>query len=292
MSNWRAKETLENFLKKQQVIAISDIDTRALTQHIRTHGSQPACIMIGNPDAEQALHFAQNFPSLAGRDLVSEVTTDKPYSWHTNSWLTGLKELYFPDNSADYHIIVYDFGVKRSILNALLDRGCHVTVVPANTKAKQVLALKPDGIILSNGPGDPAACGAIIATIQELLKHAIPIMGICLGHQLLALASGAATKKMAFGHHGANHPILSLKTGAVSISSQNHGFVVTEENLPASLRITHRSLFDQTIAGIERIDVPAFSFQGHPEAGPGPMELISLFDHFISLIKVSYAKAS
>lgn len=292
MSNWRAKETLENFLKKQNVIAISDVDTRGLTQHLRTHGSQPGCIMIGNSDVQQALHHAQNFPALAGRDLVNEVTTDKSYSWHTGSWQKELKAIYSADKSEPYHIVVYDFGVKRSILNALIDRGCRVTVVPAYTEAKQILALKPDGLILSNGPGDPAACGSIIANIKELLKQAIPLMAICLGHQLLALASGATTKKMAFGHHGANHPILALKTGAVSISSQNHGFVVAEESLPACLRVTHRSLFDETIAGIERIDLPAFGFQGHPEAGPGPMELTMLFDHFISLIKVTYAKAS
>jgi carbamoyl-phosphate synthase small subunit len=276
-SNWRSEETLQNFLKKQQLIAISEIDTRALTHHLRHFGSQSGCIMTGDIDYNQALNYAKSFSGLLGKDLVQEVTTKKSYT--------------FGQHKTDsHHIVVYDYGVKRSILKCLSSLDCSVTIVPATTKAEDVLALKPDGIVLSNGPGDPSACTYAIETIKSLLKNEIPIMAICLGHQLLALASGAQTKKMAFGHHGANHPIQHIKNSTVSISNQNHGFVVSEENLPKCLSVTHRSLFDSTIAGIERLDVPAFGFQGHPEAGPGPVELTLLFKQFKFMIEVNYAQ--
>jgi carbamoyl-phosphate synthase small subunit len=281
-SNWRSEETLQTFLQKQKIISVSDIDTRALTHHLRQFGSQSGCLMTGHIDVKQALDYARCFSGLSGKDLAREVTTSKPYHWPKN-----------PENSKSYHIIAYDFGIKHGILNCLADRGCAVTVVPATTTARQVLALKPDGIVLSNGPGDPAACTDAIEAIQYLLKSGIPIMGICLGHQLLALASGAVSEKMRFGHHGANHPVQSLKTGCVAISSQNHGFVVSGEHLPSCLSITHRSLFDGSIAGIERRDVPAFGFQGHPEAGPGPLESRELFDYFIDLIEeAAHAKTN
>lgn len=272
-SNWRAEETLTHFLKKQNLIVISEVDTRALTHHLRQFGSQAGCLMAGEVNIQKALHYAQQFPSLSGRNLVQAVTTDKPYTLNKGK-------------SLPYHVVVYDLGVKSSILNCLFARGCSVTVVPATTKAQDVFAMKPDGILLSNGPGDPAACLYMIETIKDLLKQSIPMMAICLGHQLLALASGAVTKKMGVGHHGANHPIQCLKTGKVLISSQNHGFVVVDEDLPSCLRITHRSLFDGSIAGIERKDLPVFGFQGHPEGGPGPTELTTLFDHFTSLMGV------
>lgn len=278
-SNWRSQKSLQHFFHQHKTIALSEIDTRALTLHLRKFGNQAGCIMAGQIDHQTAIDYAQRFPGLSGKDLIKQVSTVKPYT-------LGEKKRPFP-----YHIVVYDFGVKASILNSLTDRGCALTVVPANTEAAQVLALNPDGIVLSNGPGDPAAATYAIKTVRSLLIHRIPLLAICFGHQLLALASGAKTKKMTFGHHGTNHPIISLKTGRVSISSQNHGFVV-EENLPPILRITHRSLFDGTIAGIERIDAPAFGFQGHPEAGPGPTELNHLFDHFLSSIEVNHAKAS
>lgn len=285
-SNWRAQETLKHYLQKQNKVAVSEIDTRALTQHLRKFGSQAGCLMAGKIDIQKAVIYAKNFAGIVGKDLAKKVTTQKAYSWFEGSWQQK-KKVKLP-----YHVVVYDFGVKRSILRCLVDKGCVVTVVPATTKAKTVLALNPDGIVLSNGPGDPAACTYAIDTIKELLEHRLPIMGICFGHQLLALASGAVTKKMMFGHHGANHPVRSIKTGAVAISSQNHGFVVADENLPSCLRVTHRSLFDGSIAGIERIDAPAFGFQGHPEANPGPSELTQLFDQFVSLFEISHAKAS
>lgn len=278
-SNWRAEETLEHFLKRQNIFAISEIDTRALTHHLAQHGSEAACMMTGKIDIKKATAAAKHFKALPATDLVKLVTTNQPYSLrhgHANA----------------YHIVVYDFGVKKSILKALFTRGCDLTVIPADTRADQVIALKPDGIVLSNGPGDPTLCTYAISAIKALLQQGLPIMGICLGHQLLALASGAIIKKMRFGHHGANHPIKTLATHKVAISSQNHGYVAVDENLPPCLQVTHRSLFDGTIAGIKRIDVPAFGFQGHPEAGPGPADLNILFDDFISLLEVSCAKAN
>ena len=276
-SNWRSEETLQNFLIKQQLIAISEIDTRALTHHLRQFGSQSGCIMTGDIDYNQALNYAKSFSGLLGKDLVQKVTIKEPY-------------IFGQHKTDPYHIVVYDFGVKRSILNCLADLDCAITIVPATTKAEAILALKPNGIVLSNGPGDPSACTYAIEAVKSLLKNKIPIMAICLGHQLLALASGAKTKKMDFGHHGTNHPIRHIKNNTISISSQNHGFVVSEENLPACLSVTHRSLFDSTISGIERLDVPAFGFQGHPEAGPGPVELTMLFKQFKSMIEVSHVK--
>jgi carbamoyl-phosphate synthase small subunit len=255
-SNWRSELTLADFLKKEQELAISGIHTRALTHHLRQFGSQTACLMTGEIDTEQALQHARKRPGLIGKNLTSAVSTSEPYLWQKS-------------DGSNLHVVVYDFGVKNTILNCLAKHDCQITVVPASTSAADVLALNPSGIVLSNGPGDPAACHSIIATIQTILGHAIPTMGICLGHQLLALASGATTKNMVFGHHGANHPVQCLATGVVSISSQNHGFVVADSNLPACLHITHRSLFDGTIAGFKRVDIPAFGFQGHPEGGPG-----------------------
>ena len=275
-SNWRQEQSLAAFLKEEQVMVISDVDTRALTHQLRQFGSQSGCLMSEDVDDGQALEHARQWPGLIGQNLTSSVSTKDIYTWK-------------PKNDPGPHLVVYDFGVKHSILDCLSTKGCHLTIVPATTTAKDILALKPDGIVLSNGPGDPAACHAIIETIKELLDDAIPIMGICLGHQLLALASGAQIEKMAFGHHGANHPIQCLATGVVNISSQNHGFVVSDKHLPSWLHVTHRSLFDGTIAGIKRMDVPAFGFQGHPEGGPGPTETSGLFDEFLSLVEVSHA---
>lgn len=294
-SNWRSEETLSSFFHKHNVIALSEIDTRALTHHLRNLGSQSGCLMAGEVDLDKALDYAKRFPGLLGKDLAKSVTTEKSYAWNKGSWFEKMAKNKLLDerlaNKKDsYRIVVLDFGVKHSILRQLIDYGCKVTVVPAATSFKDILALKPHGIVLSNGPGDPAACEYAITTIKKLLEHGMPIMAICLGHQLLALASGATTEKMVFGHHGANHPVVSGADGTVSISSQNHGFVVSEENLPQCLRITHRSLFDGTIAGIERTDVPAFGFQGHPEAGPGPTELTELFNRFVNLLEGFYAK--
>ena len=279
-SNWRSQQTLAAFLQKQNVFVISDVDTRALTQHLQQTGSQPGCLMVGDVDIAKALCAAQYFEGLLGSDLIQQVTTNKIYTCHQG------------ESPSAYHVVVYDFGVKQSILQALAKRGCKVTVVPATTTAEQVLALAPQGVLLSNGPGDPAACDAAIQATKKLLQQAMPIMAICLGHQLLALASGATTEKMHVGHHGANHPVQCLKTGRVAISSQNHGFVVAEKNFPSNLTVTHRSLFDGTIAGIARNDVPAFGFQGHPEASPGPSDLTILFDDFMTMLEVTHAKAS
>ena len=274
-SNWRASGDLQQSLQNQKIIAISRVDTRKLTHMIRKKGSLNACIMGGSVDPDYALQQAQAFSGLNGKDLAKEVTCRSAYQ------LGG-------ENS--FHVVVFDFGVKRSILQQLIDSDCHLTIVPAQTSANEVLELKPDGVFLSNGPGDPAACTYAIKTIQILLEKKLPLFGICLGHQLLALASGAKTVKMANGHHGANHPIQEASTGKVFISSQNHGFVVDQTNLPACLKITHHSLFDGTIAGIARTDKPAFSFQGHPEASPGPHELLPLFQEFTTLMENSYAK--
>lgn len=292
VSSWRAESTLGDFFQKQNKVAISDVDTRALTQHLRKFGSQAGCLMAGNLNVQEALAYAKNFPSLIGNDLTKKISTTKPYTWRYGSWQPHKEIKPIAKEHLTHHVVVYDFGVKQSILRFLVDRGCALTIVPAKTKAKEVLALNPDGVVLSNGPGDPAALTDAIQEIKKLLEHRTPIMGICFGHQLLALASGAVTAKMRFGHHGANHPVQSLQNGLVAISSQNHGFVVADEELPSSLRVTHRSLFDGSIAGIERIDVPAFGFQGHPEASPGPTELTSLFDQFVMLLGVPHAKAS
>ncbi len=285
-SNWRSQGSLQEYLENKNIVAIADIDTRKLTRIIRDKGAQSGCILVGD-DAEKALQLAKNFPGLKGMDLAKEVTTKQPYTWKSGVWslAKGNPENENKDNSWPYHVVAYDFGVKKNILRMLSERGCRVTVVPAKTPASEVFALNPDGIFLSNGPGDPEPCDYAIESISTILKSKIPLFGICLGHQLLALASGASTIKMKFGHHGANHPVKDLRTGKVLISSQNHGFAVDESALPNHLEKTHESLFDGSLQGIRRTDVPAFSFQGHPEASPGPHDIAGLFDEFIDMIK-------
>ncbi|MDE1474351.1 glutamine-hydrolyzing carbamoyl-phosphate synthase small subunit [Xenorhabdus bovienii] len=286
-SNFRSEENLSDYLKRHNIVAIADIDTRKLTRLLREKGAQNGCIIAGNEaDAQVALEKAKAFPGLKGMDLAKEVTTAQSYSWLQGSWtlVDGLPEAR-KEQELPYHIVAYDFGVKRNILRMLVDRGCRVTVVPAQTPADEVLKMAPDGIFLSNGPGDPEPCDYAIEAIQAFLNTEIPVFGICLGHQLLALASGAKTVKMKFGHHGGNHPVKDLENNVVMITAQNHGFAVDESTLPANLRVTHKSLFDGTLQGIHRTDKPAFSFQGHPEASPGPHEAASLFDHFIELIE-------
>jgi carbamoyl-phosphate synthase small subunit len=282
-SNWRSREALPEWLVKRGVVAIAGIDTRKLTRLLRERGAQNGALMAageGRPiDADQAIEAARKFPGLKGLDLARVVTTDRVHEWTEGS--LDLDRGGFAKTSGQYHVVAYDFGVKTNILRLLADRGCRLTVVPAMTPAAEVLAMKPDGVFLSNGPGDPAPCDYAIAAITEILKAGVPTFGICLGHQLLALASGARTLKMKFGHHGANHPVQDLDSGRVMITSQNHGFAVDEATLPATLRITHRSLFDGSNQGIARTDVPAFSFQGHPEASPGPHDVVGLFDRFI-----------
>ncbi len=288
-SNWRAEFSLEAYLQRHEVVAIADIDTRRLTRILREKGAQNGCIMAGSEiDAAKALQLAKGFPGLKGMDLAQVVTTGTPYDWAQGSWTLaqGLPEApQSVEEKLPYHVVAYDYGIKRNILRMLTDRGCRITVVPAQMPAGEVLAQKPDGVFLSNGPGDPEPCDYAIAAIAEIVDTGIPVFGICLGHQLLALASGARTVKMKFGHHGANHPVQDLELGTVMISSQNHGFAVDEETLPATLRATHRSLFDGTLQGIHRTDKPAFSFQGHPEASPGPHDVAPVFDHFIELMK-------
>jgi carbamoyl-phosphate synthase small subunit len=285
-SNWRSRQTLSEFLVEQKTVAIADIDTRRLTRLIREKGAMGACILAGDEAAAsnaevQALDLAKGFAGLAGADLAQEVTGVQR-DWTETAWdlATGYGELC----DATYHVVAYDFGVKRNILRILAGKGCRITVVPAQTTAEQVLALKPDGVFLSNGPGDPEPCDYAITAIKQLLAMQLPIFGICLGHQLLALASGAKTMKMSHGHHGANHPVQDLATGVVMITSQNHGFAVDADNLPANLRCTHKSLFDGTIQGVARTDVPAFGFQGHPEASPGPQDCEHLFDRFTQMM--------
>lgn len=283
-SSWRNELTLDEYLKKNSVVAIADIDTRKLTRILREKGAQSGCIVAGdNIDEAAAINEAKGFAGLKGMDLAKEVTTDSQYEWKQGSW-TLADGLPAEDNDLVHHVVAYDYGVKSNILRMLVDRGCRLTVVPAKTPAAEVLAMKPDGIFLSNGPGDPEPCDYAIKAIQEILPTKIPTFGICLGHQLLSLASGAKTVKMKFGHHGANHPVQDIEGKQVMITSQNHGFAVDEETLPENLKATHRSLFDQSLQGVHRTDVPAFSFQGHPEASPGPHDVAPLFDHFIDLI--------
>jgi len=287
-SNWRSEESREEYLIRNKVVAISDIDTRKLTRILREKGAQNGCIMAGEIDEAAALTAAKNFPGLKGMDLAKEITTGTPYQWAQGTWSLegGMPEAPHPiEEKLPFHVVAYDYGVKRNILRMLADRGCRISVVPAQTPADQVLAMNPDGIFLSNGPGDPEPCDYAIAAISELLETDIPIFGICLGHQLLGLASGARTVKMKFGHHGANHPVQDLETGVVMISSQNHGFAVDESTLPSNLKATHKSLFDGSLQGIHRTDRPAFSFQGHPEASPGPHDVAPVFDHFIDLMQ-------
>ncbi|MAT66473.1 MAG: carbamoyl-phosphate synthase small subunit [Gammaproteobacteria bacterium] len=284
-SNWRAQRSLGDYLRDNGVVGIADIDTRRLTRILREKGAQNGCIIAGDqPDETAALEAAKGFPGLKGMDLAREVTTPERYEWSQGTW--SLEEgLPAPATDLPHHVVAYDFGVKRNILRMLADRGCRLTVVPAQTPAAEVMALKPDGVFLSNGPGDPEPCDYAIGAIRELLDADVPLFGICLGHQLLALASGAKTVKMKFGHHGANHPVQDLEAGTVMISSQNHGFAVDDQTLPDNLRATHRSLFDGSLQGIQRTDKPAFSFQGHPEASPGPHDVAPLFDRFIELMK-------
>ena len=298
-SNFRSSMSLTEYLVKEKTIAIANIDTRQLTRHLRTHGAQNGCIFaladgesVTQAIKDKAIALAKSAPNMAGLDLAKVVTTNKPYNWTQTEWqlhnpsLQG-KAGYSEQTAADakFHVVAYDFGVKYNILRMLAARGCRVTVVPAQTSAADVLKLNPNGIFLSNGPGDPEPCDYAITAAQELIETGIPTFGICLGHQIMALASGAKTFKMKFGHHGANHPVKDLDTGHVSITSQNHGFAVDEKTLPANLRATHVSLFDGTLQGLTRTDKPAFCFQGHPEASPGPQDISYLFDRFVTLME-------
>ena len=279
LSNFRAEESLPVFLCRQGIVAISDIDTRKLTRLLRDRGAMNGCLQAGMIDPETALEKARAFPGLKGMDLAREVTTKTPYAWHEGVWrLEGRKGLA---PATRCRVVAYDFGIKHNILRLLAEHGCEIQVVPAETTGAEVLALRPDGVFLSNGPGDPAPCGYAIQAIREILAASIPIFGICLGHQLLALAAGARTLKMKFGHHGANHPVMDLASGQVLITSQNHGFAVDPKGLPDTVRVTHRSLFDGSIQGIELLNAPAFSFQGHPEASPGPHDIQALFERFV-----------
>jgi len=282
-SSWRSEKSLDEYLKENNIVAIADIDTRRLTRILREKGAQSGCILAGDGvTEEQAITAAKSFSGLKGVDLAKEVTCTEKSAWTESSW--SLTEGYAQQSETEFHVVAYDFGVKHNILRMLAERGCKLTVVPAQTTAKEVLALSPDGVFLSNGPGDPEPCDYAITAIQELLKSGIPIFGICLGHQLLALASGAKTEKMKFGHHGANHPVQCLNDKTVMITSQNHGFAVDESSLPDCLEATHKSLFDGSLQGIKRTDVPAFSFQGHPEASPGPHDVAPLFNQFVELM--------
>jgi len=285
VSNFRSQQALDDYLKDNNILGIADIDTRKLTRILRESGAQNGCIMAGTVDDETALAAARGFAGLKGMDLAKEVTTETTYQWSEHSWELGEGHKPQDPASTKYKVVAYDYGVKRNILRMLVDLDCELIVVPAKTPASEVLAMQPDGIFLSNGPGDPEPCDYAIDAIREILETDIPVFGICLGHQLLALASGAKTVKMKFGHHGANHPVEDLAGNVVMITSQNHGFAVDEENLPANLIATHRSLFDGSLQGIQRTDKPAFSFQGHPEASPGPHDAASLFEHFIKLME-------
>jgi carbamoyl-phosphate synthase small subunit len=283
VSNFRSEQSLDQYLAERGVVGIADIDTRKLTRILRETGSQSGCIIVGDIDEQKAVEEAKQFPGLKGMDLAKQVTTAEAYHWQHKSWQLGHD--YEQQTDFKFKVVAYDFGVKQNILRMLADRGCDLTVVPAQTPASDVLAMNPDGVFLSNGPGDPEPCDYAIEAITELLKTDIPLFGICLGHQLLALASGAKTAKMKFGHHGANHPVEDIANKTVMITSQNHGFAVEEEGLPDCLQATHRSLFDASLQGIHRTDKPAFSFQGHPEASPGPHDAAPLFDHFIELME-------
>jgi carbamoyl-phosphate synthase small subunit len=283
-NNWRNTQNLDDYLKDNDTLAIADIDTRQLTRILREKGAQNGCIVAGdNLDADAAVAAANSFPGLKGMDLAKEVSTQEPYAWSQAEW--SLTDGYQDRENGKYKVVAYDFGVKHNILRILVELGCDVTVVPAKTSAAEVLSLKPHGVFLSNGPGDPEPCDYAIHATQEIIASGTPIFGICLGHQILALASGAKTEKMKFGHHGANHPVQDLMTKSVMITSQNHGFAVHEAGLPENLEVTHRSLFDNTIQGISRTDAPAFSFQGHPEASPGPRDVAPLFERFIDMMK-------
>ena len=289
-SNFRMTQRLDDWLRAESVVAIAGIDTRRLTRVLREKGAQAGCIVAGEagkmPDAEAAIAGARNFPGLAGMDLARAVSSRDAFEWAETEWRPGAG--HGRQTRSSRHVVAYDFGIKRNILRMLASRGCCLTVIPAQTPAKDVLALRPDGVFLSNGPGDPEPCDYAIAAIREILAAKVPTFGICLGHQLLALASGAKTLKMKFGHHGANHPVKDLDTGQVLITSQNHGFAVDPATMPETLRVTHVSLFDGSNQGIARTDVPAFSFQGHPEASPGPHDVAYLFDRFVGLMGDSH----
>ncbi|MBI3897850.1 MAG: glutamine-hydrolyzing carbamoyl-phosphate synthase small subunit [Gammaproteobacteria bacterium] len=286
-SNFRSTETLADYMQRNRLVGIADIDTRRLTRLLRDKGAQNGCILAVEKgkrlDKKAALAAARGFPGLKGMDLAKVVSTAEPYRWQEGSWKLGSGFANHSDGR--FHVVAFDYGVKRNILRILADRGCRLTVVPATLSAAEVLKLRPNGVFLSNGPGDPEPCSYAIEAIRKIVATGLPVFGICLGHQLLGLASGARTIKMKFGHHGANHPVLEIDSGRVMISSQNHGFAVDETSLPANLRVTHRSLFDGSIQGLERTDVPAFCFQGHPEASPGPHDVRPLFDRFIQMME-------
>ena len=294
LSNWRSQQSLSDYLKAGKIVAIAGIDTRKLTRILRTNGAQAGCIIsaaqggaLAEPDVARAIAMARGFPGLAGMDLAKVVSAREPYEWNEGAWALG--KGYRKIESHRFHVAAYDYGMKRNILRLLSERGCKVTVFPAQTPAKALFAARPDGVFLSNGPGDPEPCDYAIEAIREIVATGIPTFGICLGHQLLGLASGAKTVKMKFGHHGANHPVKDLDTGKVVITSQNHGFAVDPATLPANLRPTHVSLFDGSLQGMSRTDRPAFCFQGHPEASPGPHDIGYLFDRFAKLME--YKKA-
>jgi len=286
-SNFRNEQALDSYLQERNILGIADIDTRRLTRILRDKGAQSGTIMAGDVDEAKALETAKAFGGLKGMDLAKVVTTSESYAWTEGSWKLG--EGFAKPATTSFKVVAYDYGVKRNILRMLADRGCDLTVVPAQTPASEVLAMNPDGIFLSNGPGDPEPCTYAIEAIKQILEADIPVFGICLGHQLLALASGAKTLKMKFGHHGGNHPVQDLDASTVMITAQNHGFAVDENNLPANLKATHKSLFDGSLQGIHRTDKPAFSFQGHPEASPGPHDAAPLFDHFVELMQARKA---
>ena len=289
-SNWRSQGSLQDYLNARGVVAIADIDTRKLTRRLRDQGAQSGAIMAGDDiSGEAAVEAAKQFGGLAGCDLAQVVSTQETYSWTQSTW--SLDQGYGKDPETRFHVVAYDYGIKKNILCMLVERGARVTVVPAKTPADEVLAMQPDGVFLSNGPGDPEPCDYAIEAITRILQTDLPVFGICLGHQLLALASGARSLKMKFGHHGANHPVQDLATGVVMITSQNHGFAVDEDSLPDTLKATHRSLFDGSLQAVERTDKAAFSFQGHPEASPGPHDVAPMFDRFFDLIETHKASA-
>ena len=287
VSNFRSEQDLSSYLRSAETVGIANIDTRRLTRILREKGAQSGCIMAGKIDANEALKLAGGFPGLAGMDLAKVVSCQKSFEWRERVW--SLEDGHRTSTDAAFHVVAYDYGVKNNILRMLTERGCKLTIVPAQTPAANVLAMKPDGVFLSNGPGDPEPCDYAIKAIQEIVTTNMPTFGICLGHQLLGLASGAKTVKMKFGHHGANHPVQDIETGRVFITSQNHGFAVDEKTLPSNVKVTHKSLFDGSLQGIARTDVPAFSFQGHPEASPGPHEVGYLFDKFVKMMESGLA---
>jgi len=290
-SNWRSREPLDAYLRRHGIVAIAGIDTRRLTRILREKGAQNGCLQAGEAvDEAAAVASARAFPGLVGMDLAREATTREPYMWTQGTWRLEGQPPTLEPGELSHHVVAYDYGIKRNILRMLVDRGCRVTVVPAQTPAAEVLGLAPDGVFLSNGPGDPEPCDYAITAIREILDTGVPIFGICLGHQLLGLACGARTRKMKFGHHGANHPVQDLRTGAVMISSQNHGFAVDEASLPEGLEATHRSLFDGSLQGIAHRERSAFGFQGHPEASPGPHDVAPVFDRFIAAMQGSNSR--